>query len=271
MSKSKHFILRVLVRGSEDFVRPLIDKRWKLLRYVVIAGVVAYIRYRVGGATALSGYAIVVVSGIGGSFAWALIELIWNIIVAPSRIIREQDDKLAKNAELIDKLNFTLSGGGINIEITPVTLREDQVASLRIFNRNKRVSVFCTPHPKKIFHLYTPEELTDITEIINEYNKEFSWDGGSDYPEVEIRPGKPKFINIARHLGNATLFTFFGPEKAYSLGKYKIYIEIDCRENQEENIYHTKRIIVCLDTRQQLVDGRRVSIHECAGDVVDWD
>ncbi len=271
MSKSKHFILRVLVRGSKDFIRPLIENRWKLLRYVFVAGVVAYIRYRVGGATALSGYVIVVVSGIGGSFVWALVELIWNIVVSPSRIIREQDDVLTKNAELIDELNFKLSGGGIDIEITPVTLHEDQFASLRVYNRNKKFSVFCTPHPKKIFHWYTPEELTDVTGIINEYNKEFSWDGGSDYPEVEIHPGKLKFINLAKHVGNAILFTFFGPEKAYSLGKYKIFVEIDCRENQEENIFHTERIIVCLDTRQQHVDGRRISIHECAGEIVDWD
>jgi len=194
--------------------------------------------------------------------------LIFHLFRTPTVIHNEQRASILDQFNKIIELEYKLSGGGIDIEITPTTRHSGKYASLRVYNKNELISVFCKPYPRKIFHMYTPTQILDMTEHINEYNKPLSWDGGSDSPEIEIRPRKEEFINIARLSGNQTVFTFFGPEKQFTLGKYKVLIDVDCRENLSENRFHTETFIGCIDTTPRFLDQTNISIGEC--DNAEW-
>ena len=185
-----------------------------------------------------------------------VVVLLINRIRAPVIIHSELKNKVIELERILD-------GDGIDVEIMPASRHDRTYASLRVYNANKYKSVYCASFLSKIHYLYTTMDELEVTERINEYNKPLSWDGGSDEPEVEIKPGQEGFINVARLFGNQTLFTFFGPEKRFSLGKFKIWVNVLCRRELVDNLYHTISFIGCIDTMPESLGIHTASIWEC--------
>ncbi len=98
-------------------------------------------------------------------------------------------------------------------------------------------------------HPTEEDRWVERTEKVNEYNKPFSWDGGSKKPEVEILPAGDGFINICRFLETGWVrFAYHGPEKDRWAGEFKFRVDVKYRDNKKSTSYQIKAILGYIDT-----------------------
>jgi hypothetical protein len=198
-------------------------------------------------------------------FAWWLLELIFGeLIIALLESIGASSDNLIRWAvtnpllssialfflvlTFLIILAYFEALDEIDISFEPVELHKDTYASIKVRNNRADRSVFCTPYLHRIVWDYNPSEKIDITDTIESYNKELSWDGGSDSPEVEIRPNKHKFINVARFIGNDIVFTYHGVDTKHASGKFRIWVNVLCRTDIENPRYFERHFFGCFET-----------------------
>lgn len=139
----------------------------------------------------------------------------------------------------------------IDISLVTEQRHENTLASIRVANNRIDRSVFCTPYLKRIDWEIKPGEMVDIKEKINKYNLELSWEGGSDTPEVEIKPSQIEIINVARYINNVVQFTFYGADPDHPSGKFRIHVEVLCRKDLEFHHYFHRHFFGCLEVYGQ--------------------
>lgn len=130
------------------------------------------------------------------------------------------------------------------ITLTAKPRENYKYASIIVKNNSPNKPIFCTPYLERAEWQYnlTTQIPIDIDA------KELSWHQGSDEPEVEIKPGREKIINVARTDGNDLVFTLFsGNLQESSVGKHYIWVEVLWRVGKEGAEHFRKTWIGCID------------------------
>lgn len=212
-----------------------------------------------------------------GLFSADILVIISTILVVPImayfdrwNIAAELD---AKKEQEIANFEHLLDVGEINISLEPSASPKREYVSLKVTNNNKSEFVLCKAIVKRMEWLrQDPIDGEKWISINLDRSGPLSWHhGGTDndgYKKVHLNP---EFINIAKVpkdmnqlIRGNMVFTFI-VEEPYKFGRYKIWIEVYCKQNTKSKI---ESWIGCID----MVDPERtneLTIINCE-DAEDW-
>ncbi len=188
-----------------------------------------------------------------GAF-WLFLIFIISYFHANKVLFEIKRKKQIKTNEQLEKAERKMDNSEIDISLEPISRENGKYASLRVTNNNREKPIFCKATIRKMDYFKQDINNAEAGEWEPRNTEErgpLSWHYGSDNEGFKQVHLNPEFINIVKIpddmnnlIRTRMLFTFL-VEKSYFVGKYRIWIDVICKSNDE--VYKTENWLGCID------------------------